>query len=142
MIKFAAINAVGDVLYSGETVELPNTPDIIFVELDEVIQPAEYFYDFGKQVFKKRPPYPSTVSSCVSYTFDPSDELWILDTTKTLNQLRSVRDTKLFQSDWTQMSDSPLSPEKKQEWATYRQALRDFPGSCDLENPVWPTPPQ
>ena len=42
-------------------------------------------------------------------------------------KMRAWRDDLLRKSDWTQMSDSPLSDSKKQEWATYRQALRDFP---------------
>lgn len=41
--------------------------------------------------------------------------------------MRNKRNALLVQSDWTQMPDSPLSDSKKQEWATYRQALRDFP---------------
>tara|TARA_Y100000004_G_C8665439_1_gene307007 strand:- start:26 stop:259 length:234 start_codon:yes stop_codon:yes gene_type:complete len=41
--------------------------------------------------------------------------------------MRNKRNALLAQSDWTQMADSPLSDSKKQEWATYRQALRDFP---------------
>jgi hypothetical protein len=43
------------------------------------------------------------------------------------DRMRQERDALLAQSDWTQMSDSPLSDSKKQEWASYRQAMRDFP---------------
>ena len=43
--------------------------------------------------------------------------------------MRNKRNALLVQSDWTQMPDSPLSDSKKQEWATYRQALRDFPST-------------
>jgi len=39
------------------------------------------------------------------------------------------RNRKLKDSDWTQMSDSPLSNSKKTEWATYRQKLRDIPNN-------------
>jgi hypothetical protein len=39
----------------------------------------------------------------------------------------------LAKSDWTQLPDSPLSPELKQAWADYRQALRDVP-----QQPGWP----
>ena len=42
-------------------------------------------------------------------------------------RMRSWRDHLLKESDWTQSADSPLTDSKKQEWATYRQALRDFP---------------
>ena len=39
------------------------------------------------------------------------------------------RNSKLRDSDWTQIPDSPLTAEKKAEWATYRQALRDIPNN-------------
>lgn len=58
--------------------------------------------------------------------------------------LMAIRDgrNRLLQScDWTQTLDAPLSPEKKVEWAAYRQVLRDFPSTCDPENPIWPIPP-
>ena len=40
---------------------------------------------------------------------------------------RDVRTTLLADSDWTQMADTALTTEKKAEWATYRQSLRDLP---------------
>ena len=43
-----------------------------------------------------------------------------------LRHFRILRNRKLKNSDWTQSPDSPLSEEKKKEWATYRQALRDL----------------
>lgn len=56
--------------------------------------------------------------------------------------LRSERNELLKQSDWTQFNDSPLDNTKKQEWATYRQALRDLPANTtDSANPTWPTKP-
>ena len=36
------------------------------------------------------------------------------------------RNFRLMESDWTQCADSPLSAEKKAEWAAYRQSLRDI----------------
>jgi hypothetical protein len=39
------------------------------------------------------------------------------------------RNSKLRDSDWTQIPDSPLTAEKKAEWAAYRQALRDIPNN-------------
>jgi len=44
-----------------------------------------------------------------------------------LDTIRTTRNRMLVETDWTQMSDSPLTNEKKQEWANYRQALRDLP---------------
>jgi hypothetical protein len=43
--------------------------------------------------------------------------------------MKSMRNAQLAGSDWTQMPDSPLSDSDKQAWATYRQALRDFPAT-------------
>ena len=43
--------------------------------------------------------------------------------------IRIQRNTLLTESDWTQMSDSPLTDSKKTEWATYRQSLRDLPSN-------------
>ena len=40
---------------------------------------------------------------------------------------RSARTILLAESDWTQMADTALTTEKKAEWVTYRQALRDLP---------------
>ena len=37
--------------------------------------------------------------------------------------IRDQRNTKLTESDWTQVADAPVD---KQAWATYRQALRDI----------------
>ena len=41
-------------------------------------------------------------------------------------KLREKRNQLLTDSDWTVMPDSPLSDSKKDEWKTYRQALRDL----------------
>ena len=43
------------------------------------------------------------------------------------NELDNKRRTLLKTTDWTQVTDSPLSDEKRAEWAVYRQALRDIP---------------
>jgi hypothetical protein len=39
-------------------------------------------------------------------------------------RMRHQRDRLLAESDWTQTADAPVD---KDAWATYRQALRDFP---------------
>lgn len=46
-----------------------------------------------------------------------------------IERMRDQRNVLLIQSDWTQVVDSSLSDSKKAEWATYRQALRDFPST-------------
>jgi hypothetical protein len=63
------------------------------------------------------------------------------ETEKKYAILRSERDYLLSQSDWTQFADSPLSSEKKSEWAVYRQSLRDLPSTVDINNIVYPNKP-
>ena len=61
-----------------------------------------------------------------------------------LKSLRRKRDFLVKESDAYSLPDFPhATPEKKQEWLDYRQALRDLPSVTeDPLNPVWPTPPQ
>jgi hypothetical protein len=61
-------------------------------------------------------------------------------------QLRATRNTLLTACDWTQIPDCTIP--KKTEWATYRQALRDFPATVSdaratvtwPHNPDWVEP--
>ena len=43
-----------------------------------------------------------------------------------VERMRLQRDRLLVESDWTQLPDAPVD---RQAWATYRQALRDFPAT-------------
>jgi len=55
---------------------------------------------------------------------------------------RIERNKRLQICDWTHCTDSNLVPEKKAEWAAYRQALRDLPANTtDPSLVTWPTPP-
>ena len=59
-----------------------------------------------------------------------------------LNMVRTERNRKLAECDWTQFNDSPLTDEKKTKWQTYRQALRDITDGFDNDTEVvWPTKP-
>ena len=61
-----------------------------------------------------------------------------------LEYLRMIRNGKLQMSDWTQGSDSPLSNDKKTEWANYRTSLRDITNTYKSVNDngfSWPTEP-
>ena len=67
-------------------------------------------------------------------------------------ELRRIRNRMLLECDWTQLSNAPLTDEKKKEWETYRQALRDLPSKStrrllsngvmfDYDSVTWPTKP-
>lgn len=73
---------------------------------------------------------------------------WVAGETAPANMptLKAYRNDALLLCDWTQLPDSPLSDEKKTEWANYRQAMRDLPGQqADPYNPDnftgWPSKP-
>ena len=57
----------------------------------------------------------------------------------TWNDIRSLRNKLLTNSDYTQMADWPGD---KAAWADYRQELRDIPQTFSTaDSVVWPTPP-
>jgi hypothetical protein len=68
-------------------------------------------------------------------------QIWAFDSTKALAKIRIERDARITACDYTQLSDVPFSEEKREQWAVYRQALRNFPAICDPKNPIWPTQP-
>lgn len=53
-----------------------------------------------------------------------------------LEELRFIRNRKLYESDWTQLTDSPLSEEQKELWRIYRQELRDLPSIVEDPKPL------
>lgn len=77
---------------------------------------------------------------------EPAPEVVEVELTDLINtKIRNERDYYLLKSDWTQVSDSPLTAEKKEEWAIYRQQLRDLTSQyLDLTKDteiLWPTKP-
>lgn len=58
------------------------------------------------------------------------------------DNVRAERNRLLIESDWTQLKDAPLTPEKMEEWSQYRQALRDITSQPAFPTGVvWPTTP-
>ena len=59
--------------------------------------------------------------------------------TEQARRIRADRNTRLNDSDWSQLADSTAD---KAAWATYRQALRDIPTSEGFPwNVTWPDAP-
>jgi hypothetical protein len=58
------------------------------------------------------------------------------------NKIRDQRNQLLKDCDWTQISDYNFDLENKEEWALYRQELRDLPETqsnpFDIEFPLTP----
>jgi hypothetical protein len=67
------------------------------------------------------------------------------DIEKEWNEQKYRRDILLKESDTNVLPDrwAVMTPEKQQEWATYRQALRDIPQTfTNPDEVVWPTKPE
>ena len=68
---------------------------------------------------------------------DMGDEAKAFKDAEQAKSVRTARDEKLKDSDWTQIADAPVD---KEIWATYRQALRDVPTQSGFPWEVtWPT---
>lgn len=66
----------------------------------------------------------------------PPEEIVVLNVKNTRNNL-------LQQSDWTQIPNCPLTDAKQQEWAIYRQELRDISSQSGYPfNVIWPVKPE
>lgn len=55
------------------------------------------------------------------------------------DSVRAIRNTKLENCDWTQLSDAPVDATA---WAAYRQELRDITTQTDPFNITWPQEPE
>ena len=59
-----------------------------------------------------------------------------------LGFVRSRRNGMLRNTDWTQIGDAALGDHTAEEWATYRQSLRDVPQTYSrVSEVVWPNDP-
>ena len=65
---------------------------------------------------------------------------WAEDDGRLLDAMRRERNARLTASDWTQLADTPFTPQRKASWAAYRQALRDHPAGWTKGKP-WPATP-
>ena len=59
-----------------------------------------------------------------------------------MSHVRAQRNGMLSSCDWTQLGDAALGDHTAEEWATYRQALRDVPQTYSrVSEVVWPMDP-
>ena len=113
---------------------------LVSAEVDHVQLIDLHYYDYTNTTFKSRTARPTAY-----YKWNTSKQ-WEVDTTTLMADLRADRNFRLDECDWTQLADSPLTDEKKAEWVTYRQSLRDV--TKDLKSDLdtldgfgWPTIP-
>jgi hypothetical protein len=92
---------------------------------------VELTYEQWQEAIVTRCKYVNGVHMLNPFTSDEQSE-------RDLITIRLKRNNLLSESDWTQFNDSPLSAEKKSEWATYRQALRDITNTTPYTLPIKP----
>jgi len=75
--------------------------------------------------------------NCIrTWTLLPQDEgeAW--------NYIRDIRNKMLADSDWTQLPDNALSENEKNDWASYRNSLRNITDNFNSPQAVvWPIKP-
>lgn len=106
---------------------LPELPEgfsvvqITDIEFDQIINQRTHYFDITDNTVK---------------IINKSDEdIWF--------EIRNKRNTLLRKSDWTQMNDSPLNTEKKNEWLNYRNNLRNLPQTfINPDEVIWPDVPE
>jgi hypothetical protein len=77
----------------------------------------------------------------IYYVYDYDSNVWI-DSFNYSYAVIEQRNKLLYESDWTQIPNNPLTQEVQQEWAVYRQALRDITTQSGYpKDVIWPTPP-
>jgi len=100
------------------------------------------FYTAEQAALKANKPSPFCYWSNQTFNWiDPRTQTQKYNDAK--NGVALQRNTLLYESDWTQIPNNPLSTEKQEKWAVYRQQLRDVTSQSGYPfNVVWPTQPQ
>jgi diketogulonate reductase-like aldo/keto reductase len=76
-----------------------------------------------------------------NHQFNYATESWELTDEQAGKINRDMRLELLISCDWTQLPDSPITNDKKSEWAAYRQQLRDLDMTVDPSLIAWPVEP-
>lgn len=142
IIRYIIYNKIsGQVARHGKAVQevVPLYAEGDFGVVTENLPDNPNDYRFDGETFIPLPPrvegkpkYDHTTDSWVDYR----------DAATALSEVRHERNQRLRACDWTQIPDSALVAQTKQQWVTYRQALRDITNQTDPFNIVWPTKPE
>lgn len=106
-----------------------------YPELPEGFSVVEITENEFHQIINQRTHYFDITDNTVKIIIKSNENKWF--------EIRNKRNTLLRECDWTQMPDSPLNNEKKTEWLTYRNNLRNLPQT--FSNPdevIWPNVPE
>ena len=136
-MKYTVYLSSGEILWTGECppedyeAQASGAQLLLPIESDGATQ----YVDNGQLV--SMPTKPSG-----AYIFDYATKLWVAQTDAQAQSITSQRNKLLYESDWTQIPNNPLTIEQQTTWATYRQQLRDIPQQSGFPyNVTWPVAP-
>lgn len=139
-MKFTIFNKyTGEILQSGDCIDLDYDLQIVPDGCEKIpiySDPINQYVENG--IVKNIPEKPKF--ECY---FDYSIKQWVKDLNAQEYKIKTKRNNFLSQSDWTQIPNNPLTPEKQEQWAIYRQQLRDITEQPGYPfNVVWPVKPE
>jgi hypothetical protein len=139
MKEYTVVDKNGKILRSGLCQD--ETFEAQALDQEDKVYEGQYspfiFY-FKNNQFHQIPDQPSKL-----HVWDENDCVWKATKSYSLDQIRIIRNAKLRGSDWTDTysAEKRLSEQEFNAWQVYRQALRDITINIDLNNVIWPTPP-
>lgn len=116
----------------------PSPADLDALGVDPVLEGAQPNLTQFQSVTRSGPEEFEGKWFWVYTAVDWGEEAIASATEKQWEAIRTERNKKLYECDWTQLPDAPVDAAV---WATYRQALRDVTDQTDPFAIVWPTEP-
>jgi hypothetical protein len=138
-MTYIQVDIYGNITKLMNSTKIPTEPE--WIEIDNpYVSVFTYYYKNDELIQYTQEEYADRMNFKVGYIWIP--ELgWVDQRTTEMkyDENNSLRLQYLADSDWTQMPDVTIP--NKQEWATYRQQLRDMDYQ-EIVNGEFPTPPQ
>jgi hypothetical protein len=135
--------SIGQLRKDNPNISFPRNPSaevLAAFNVFEVVRTAEPMADHTKNVGEGVPQKVNGVWTQVWNVSDADAETIAERTANQASNVRAERDSKLANSDWTQVLDAPVD---RAAWVNYRQALRDVPAQAGFPwNVIWPQEPQ
>lgn len=125
----------GQILRIVTTIDIDSQININESYVDGIYDDSLYYIQNNQPVVFPKKPNEYAI-------FDWSIHQWVSDINAASSSVLNTRNKLLYDSDWTQLPNGPLTQEVQQEWAVYRQALRDITTQSGYPfNVIWPVPP-
>lgn len=120
----------------------PSAADLDALEVDPILEGAQPTLTHFQSAVRSGPVQDELGNWVWVYTAtDWEPEAVAAATEHQWEAVRTDRNKRLYDCDWTQLPDAPLGVEEKAAWQVYRQALRDVTTQVDPFGITWPEAP-